>query len=167
MKTSKIFIGGVIVIVIAVIALMVMSSMRPNKQSGEVSKSTSTTSGKIILRSGDCMPNIGGNDNCKTVGVSRKVYIYPTLYSKDFSNPEPGSSDLNYFLPKIEPIIITQSSDGGEYSVNLPDAEYSIFAEDNGKLYCNHWGGNGEVCKITLKNNTATPFDFTINHATD
>lgn len=105
---------------------------------------TNTLEGKVSLVTGNCMPTIGVNNNCKHSFVSRNIYIR-----------ESASGDL---IKKVE------SDANGFYQVNLPLGTYSVFVEDGKKEYCNSFDGQGNACQVVIKTGINN-YDIEINKA--
>ncbi len=72
-------------------------------------------------------------------------------------------SGVYLLSPKTKLIASTTSNENGYYSIQLGEGTYSIFVEDNGKEYCNSFGGNGESCKVELSRNTQ--YNISIDYA--
>lgn len=114
-----------------------------------VSTTTTTTTtytlqGKVSLITGNCMPTIGSNNNCKHTFISRNIFIR-----------DPISKNL---IKKIT------SDNNGFYQVDLPLGTYSIFVEDNKKEYCNSFDGQGNACQVVIKPEI-NYYDIKINQA--
>jgi hypothetical protein len=120
-------------------------------------------SGKVTLKSGNCMP-IGyeqgsAESTCKSEGVSRKIYIRQPVNVKDM--------DYTYLKAGINNIVIKTitSSGNGTYETQLPMGEYSVFVEDEGKEFCNYLDGNGFACLVKITDNQGTEFNINIDKA--
>ena len=125
-----------------------------------------TLNGKVILSTGNCQPMACVNPpcepgSCSIIAVSREVYVTNVTGLKLMDG-----SYLKNFLEQNAPKIIkrTKSNSDGTYIINLPVGEYSLFVEDNGKLYCGGLYDRG-VCVFEIKEGQTTLFDATINHA--
>ncbi len=95
----------------------------------------SSLRGRITFTSGNCMPGIVGSppgpNPCTRNGVAREVIVRtPIKYSSSHSPYFPGVGDTQIVATAI-------SNSNGEYSLSLPDGEYSIFIKENGREYCN------------------------------
>tara|TARA_Y100000310_G_C20274115_1_gene619411 strand:- start:145 stop:597 length:453 start_codon:yes stop_codon:yes gene_type:complete len=109
--------------------------------------------GKVVLYSGNCMPGAGG---CKTSYVSRTIYIREPATME--------AMEITYLENKTTLIKTIESNNNGFYQVELPPGTYSIFVEDEGKEYCNSFGGRGEVCQITIETGIKE-YNIRIDHA--
>ena len=109
--------------------------------------------GKVTLNSGNCMPGAGG---CKTSSVSRKIYIREPVIIK--------AIEITYLKEKTDLVKQIKSSGNGNYQVELPPGTYSVFIEDYSKEYCNSFGGQGEVCQVTVGDGMVE-YNINIDHA--
>jgi len=109
--------------------------------------------GKVVLYSGNCMPGAGG---CKTSSVSRSIYIREPVSMENMKS--------TYLKDKTTLVKTIESNNNGFYQVELPPGTYSVFVEDEGKEYCNHFGGLGEVCQITIETGIKE-YNIRIDHA--
>lgn len=105
---------------------------------------TYTLQGNVSLITGNCMPTIGNNNNCKHTFISRDIFIR-----------DPISKNL---IKKIT------SDKNGFYQVDLPLGTYSIFVEDNKKEYCNSFDGQGNACQVVIRPEI-NYYDIKINQA--
>ena len=107
--------------------------------------------GSVTLISGDCMPGEPSKTHpCTRTNISRAVYIR-----------EPATSANRSTAKLVKQIT---SGANGYYEVELPAGTYSIFVEDEGREYCNFFGGLGEACQITITDKVAE-FDINIDKA--
>lgn len=97
-----------------------------------------TLSGKVSVRSGDCMPGSGGG--CGEKPISATVLIYP-LRTQNSS-----------FIGEKNTLLLTKtrSDKNGNYKLILPPGTYSMYADDNGKETCTGGDGYANMCSITL-----------------
>lgn len=112
--------------------------------------------GSVRLLEGDCMPSTD-KFRCQDKVVSRRIYILEPAKNKDM--------DINY-LHKEAVIVKEVASDlHGFYQVELPPGVYSVFVDDDGKKYCNSFGGQlDQVCQVVVKN-SPVEFNIQIDHA--
>lgn len=97
-----------------------------------------TLSGKVSVRSGDCMPGSGGG--CGEKPISASVLIYPLR-----------NQNSSFIGEKNTPLIKKTVSDkNGNYKLTLPPGTYSVYVDDNGKETCNGGDGYANMCGITL-----------------
>ena len=127
--------------------------------------------GTVMLRTGDCMPQVGRRrkdgtlelpprqNPCTFTIVDREVYIYPVLGSKH--------TWRGTYLPNdVAPFRIVRSKNGF-YEVELPAGSYSVLVEDGGKKYCMFGNSNDEACPVTIKAGELWEYQILINHASD
>ncbi len=116
--------------------------------------------GVVQLNEGDCMPVVGeeAQRTCLQKNAAREVYILESVKN--------AQMDVTYL--KAEGKIIRQVTSGrdGFYQVALPDGVYSVFVDDDGKKYCNYFGGDyDEVCQVIVRG-SPEKFDIAIDRAT-
>jgi hypothetical protein len=128
-----------------------------------INTQTSSLYGKVTLSSGNCMPIVCDQPPCPTTcsnsGVLRHIYIRQPVGSNNM--------DTTYLkdATKSELIKTATSNAAGQYTVQLPNGTYSIFAEDEGKEYCNSFDGQGNACLVEIKNGQSVNLDILISHA--
>jgi hypothetical protein len=113
--------------------------------------------GKVYLRQGNYMPSPGRKiDNGKP--VSTTVFIY------QLTKREQAMANGSYF-DRIQTKLIAkaQSSSDGSYSVELPPGNYSVFVDDDHKLYANSFDGNGHISPVEVKADSITVNDIIIS----
>lgn len=126
---------------------------------------TQGISGKVQLRSGNCMPKIvtenppEDSNPCELTPVARTIYIRQATKGI--------SAFQNNSLPDLGPLVKKTSSNKlGEYLVELPPGNYSVFVEDNGKEHCGITNREGIACGVIVQNGITT-YNPVINHAFD
>jgi hypothetical protein len=109
--------------------------------------------GRIVLYKGNCMPGARG---CKTSHPSRKVLIREPVTDEQMSVT---------YLVRPRGLVATATADRyGFYEVSLAPGTYSVFVEDDGREYCNSFGGRGEACQVTIGDGL-TERELKIDHA--
>lgn len=117
--------------------------------------------GKVTLITGNCMPQTckdnglncyPSDEDCKTSGVSRTVYITKPVTYETLKNDE------------IDIIQKVQSNNQGIYYIRLPLGTYSILVEDDNEKYCNDFNSLNEVCQVTL-GSEIKEYNIEIDHA--
>lgn len=99
-----------------------------------------TLSGKVSVRSGNCMPGPGSGGGCGEKPISAGVLIYPLR-----------NQNGSFIGEKNAPLITKTISDkNGNYKLVLPPGTYSVYVDDNGKETCNGGDGYANMCGITL-----------------
>jgi len=148
---KKLFISIVVIVMIAVFGALYFYLTQNNKiPTPSVSQGLY---GRVTLYGGNCMPGAGG---CKTSPVSRIIYIREPVMM--------GAMERTYLKEKTNLIKQIRSDNNGNYQVELPVGTFSVFVEDNGKEYCNSFGGQGEVCQVKVGTGTAE-YNIKIDHA--
>lgn len=109
--------------------------------------------GKVTLYEGDCMP---GMNKCQMSNVARTIYIRKPAKKEAMKGV--------YLKKKTELIKKVKSDKSGNYQVELPNGEYSVFVEDNRGEYCNHFKEGGGTSTIEIKDNLVR-YDIEIDHA--
>jgi hypothetical protein len=122
-------------------------------------KMTATLSGRVTLVEGDCMPP-ESRDSCIRSTPSRGVYLFPVQYFDDVAHTFPTELD-------VAPVAQTISDADGQYSMNAPPGRWSVFVEDEGKLYANGYTSvDNAIEAVELVADVETTRDIQINHAT-
>ena len=143
---------GLVIVLAAVVAAVVLVSAvwaagRPWIRHG--------VHGQVRLLEGDCMP-VTTPLSCRESPVSRTVFVRDPVAS--------GAMDGTYLREPTPLIATTTSFLDGQYEVALPPGRYSVFAEDDGREYCNAFDGEGFACLVEVGAGPVA-FDITIDHA--
>jgi len=109
--------------------------------------------GKVSIRTGNCMPTIGNfKSSCKISGFATTVYIskLTSIYREE--------------------LLIKQvaTNKNGEFYIDLPEGQYSIFTDYNGHKYSgfmNQIGANVYCSPAIIKSNQITKMNITVNQA--
>ncbi len=113
--------------------------------------------GNVSLATGNCMPTIGtSKSSCSIKKLSTKIYIREPATGKNM--------DYSYLKNPTKLIQTVTSSDTGNYQAAVPAGTYSVFADDNGKEYCNLSDGQGNMCRVTVGPGI-TEYNIKIDHA--
>lgn len=112
-----------------------------------------TLSGKVSVRSGNCMPMLGGKEGreeCNGKPISATVSIYPLR-----------NQSSSFIGEKNMPLLTkTKSDKNGNYKLILPPGTYSIYVDGN----CDGGDGYANMCGITLYESDEE-CNVVINHA--
>ncbi|QQG46532.1 MAG: hypothetical protein HYY55_01660 [Candidatus Niyogibacteria bacterium] len=107
----------------------------------------------------------------KVVPFKTRIFIYsPPIFCKecigaweasckeilDYKYGKDGWPPGDLYLGSQEPVVVVDTDENGEFSIELEAAEYSIFVEYNGKPYVNfnnlrHTGGIQIIAGETLE----------------
>jgi len=147
-----------LIITFFLIATPMYYLLSPEKIFMQHSKDMGVLSGKIILRSGNCMPTICDHppcfSGCKSEGIETDILIRKTSY-----------------LKKI--IAKTKSNKEGEYSIKLPVGIYSFYAIDDSlstpnKEYRNLFRNlftDQNACPVVIAKDQITNYIHEIDHS--
>ena len=117
--------------------------------------------GRVMLRTGNCMPLICDSPHCSSScsqeGVRREINI------REVSMHEPNDEYGRIIK------TITSGLDGN-FTTTLPQGNYSIFVVEDGKDYCNlFFDYNNSIvnCPVRIIENETANFDLVVNYAAD
>ena len=102
------------------------------------------------------MPTVGPQLPCRQRAVSRKIYILEPMNFKDMES--------THLEGEARIIKQTDADANGFYQVELPVGTYSVFVEDAGRMYCNHFNSPGTACQVVVGKGP-TRHDIKIDHA--
>lgn len=126
---------------------------------------TQGISGTVQLRTGNCMPrtfveNPPEDPNpCRYTPVARAIYVRQATKGI--------SAFQNNSLPDLGALVKKAKSDKqGQYQIELPPGNYSVFVEDEGKEHCGTTNREGIACGVMVDNGIIT-YDLVINNAID
>lgn len=120
--------------------------------------------GRVIKKSGDCMPQVdGGESSCQSKGIEAVVQIRNLKYSYDSSS-------------EYQVISEVRSDPDGRFEIKLPEGRYSIFVGEDGdtvpeqpgfeiEFHCGMIGSDGEFCPVEIKLGETTEYDPVIDLA--
>lgn len=114
----------------------------PSKRTPAVLEST--LSGRVERWSGNLMPTRGTLTGAsKNQPLQTKVYIFKGKVKSNGPTLE--------FSPETQKVFAVVNSDkNGDFKVQLPPGEYTVFAEIDGKLYKNSFDGLGNFSTVTM-----------------
>ena len=112
-------------------------------------KSGSGVWGTVAFQEGNCMPTVDAKTNCKTCPVKRTVRIYEYAAS---SKVAAAANEAGFFTAINTKLIREVKSDKkGFFQAELPDGQYSIVVEENGRLYANGTDQDGGINPVTVR----------------
>jgi hypothetical protein len=113
--------------------------------------------GQVTLTTGNCMPSVDDESKCHKEGAAQEVYIFEPVRTADM--------DVTYLKGEGKVIKQVKPNSDGFYEAELPPGTYSVFVDDDGRKYCNLFGGQpDETCRVTVKDGLER-FDINIDHA--
>ena len=111
----------------------------------------STFSGRVEKWVGNFMPSRGTTTpSSKKLPLKTKIYIFKGKIKTD------GSPNLNLNSETTKVFSVVNSNENGEFSVQLPPGEYTVFAEIEGKLYRNSFDGEGHYSTTKIEDGIKT-----------
>ncbi|WP_423128647.1 hypothetical protein [Gaoshiqia sp. Z1-71] len=119
--------------------------------------------GTLIMKEGNCMPMVGLNpsDNgCRSYPVKRTIRIYEYTTADDVEGYGPFFTAVNTLLRQR----ITTDHEGF-FQVKLSPGTYSVFIEEDNKLYANSWDGQGGIRPVTVTKGQLGYEQLTIDYA--
>ena len=119
--------------------------------------------GSVIERYGDWMPTIGQYPKGGERPIKREVYVYEYTKMSDVKSFGYVHFDMDTMPTAL--VARTQSSKNGFFEIALPAGTYSVFIEDEGKLYCSSGDGQGGLNPITVKSGEAHEVTLVLDHA--
>ena len=104
--------------------------------------------GTVAFQEGNCMPTVGTSNTCKTCPVKRTIRIYEYTAPANVNR----GTDSGFFSSINSKLVREVKSDKkGFYQAELPDGQYSVVIEENGKLYANGTDEKGGINPVTVK----------------
>ena len=120
--------------------------------------------GSVIERYGDWMPTIIGQyPKGGERPIQREVYVYEYTKMSDVKSFGYVHFDMDTMPTAL--VARTQSSKNGFFEIALPAGTYSVFIEDEGKLYSDQIDGQGGLNPITVKQGEAREVTLVLDHA--
>ena len=120
--------------------------------------------GSVIERYGDWMPTIIGQyPKGGERPIQREVYVYEYTKMSDVKTFGYVHFDMDTMPTAL--VAWTQSSKNGFFEIALPAGTYSVFIEDEGKLYSDQIDGLGGLNPITVKQGEAREVTLVLDHA--
>jgi hypothetical protein len=117
--------------------------------------------GTLTLIEGNCMPPIGANSSCKEYPVKRKIRMYEYTLLKQAKNE--GGAVFTDVSTKL--LATVDCDEEGFYQIKLPPLRYSLFIEENGKLYANGLDGYGGINPVTVDTMKVSKTNLKISYA--
>ncbi|GAA4337330.1 hypothetical protein [Flaviaesturariibacter amylovorans] len=115
--------------------------------------------GTLAFQEGNCMPvQDPNNTTCRTCPVQRKLRIYPYTM---LQHVLPVNGSFYDGFPN-SPVATVVPDAQGFFQVALPDGQYSVLAEEDGRLYAFGWDGQGGVSPVTVSG--VTKWNLTFNY---
>ncbi|HEY9561503.1 MAG TPA: hypothetical protein VIR29_12035 [Anseongella sp.] len=108
-------------------------------------------SGTLLFQEGSCGPVLD-TLQCETYPVTRTIRIYE-LTTREDTKPDEGA-----FFSEVHTKLVTkvESDKDGFFQVKLKPGKYSMFIEEDGRLYANLTGRNGEILASTVDSGWVT-----------
>ena len=120
--------------------------------------------GSVIERYGDWMPTIIGQyPKGGERPIQREVYVYEYTKMSDVKSFGYVHFDMDTMPTAL--VARTQSGENGFFEIALPAGTYSVFIEDEGKLYSDQIDGLGGLNPITVKQGEAREVTLVLDHA--
>lgn len=143
--------------------LLLISFLLPIGSIVSPMKKNQGVQGKITWLEGNQMPVISDQasepEKVKGVGVVRRIQIYPIVNLADTRMVDGLFQSL-----AVEPVAETTSNEKGEYKINLPPGNYSIFTVEEDGLFANSFHQDGSIQPFTVKKRKWTKLDIVINY---
>ncbi|WP_242927585.1 hypothetical protein [Pontibacter vulgaris] len=122
--------------------------------------------GTLTYKEGNCIPTIGPNgpcegySSCKEYTVKRKIiiYSYTTLH-------QATEHDFVYYTLDANPVLTVESDAEGFYQAILAPGSYSVFIQENGKLYAKGFDGQGGINPVRVDEDKVTNFNLQLNYS--
>lgn len=114
--------------------------------------------GVLSLVSGNCMPGPDINTDCKLERLLSTVKV------RELTHYSEGDTFVYYSFTE-DPIASIESTEDGSYNLNLEPGKYSVFVLDGEKEYCNSFDGDGNACKLIIKEGMKSEHNVTIDHS--
>jgi hypothetical protein len=143
-------------VLISTITLLVTVSCKTQK-SDDSKNMRQGIDGYIYELRGNQMPMKGKPANSNKKGVKREVFIYKAASIQQTMGNAPLFDLVNTPL-----VLKIMSEKDGHYKASLPTGSYSVFVNEDGKLFAAETDGPGILNLITITHNTITHRNITI-----
>ena len=122
---------------------------------------TQGIAGTLTMRSGNCMPIVDPNGDCKEYPIRRFIHIYS--YAKDSNVVK----DNHGFYTQVNTTFYkkVESDDEGFFQAELNPGTYSVFIEEQGRFYANSYDGFGGINPVTIIFQTVSKVNQVIDYA--
>lgn len=163
-----IFVTTIFLIIMLIGACSFFNSPKEQKsklQNQNDEKSTGTLRGKVKIFTGDCMPRTAEDTNpntCSSKGMPTTVFIRKIADEKNIDKSRYPEALNEKSKPEL--VKIATSEADGTYQVELPEGDYSVFIEYEGREVCSLTSNKG-YCVVDVKKGQATEFNPEINLA--
>jgi hypothetical protein len=125
-----------------IVLLSVLCSCQLATQTSTTSQATEPIvqglKGKVLYKEGTFLADGGIDNNGKVYGVSRKIFIYELTNLKSVDIGE-GDFIKNVFTEKIDSVV---SDKNGKFFIALEEGKYSLFVDENERIYSKLTDGN-------------------------
>lgn len=130
-------------------------SLVPEKKKKNV---TSGIVGKVSAVEGNCMPMIGEeNSSCKESTSIRTIGAFEPVMDSEM--------EATILASNKKPVVTAQTKQDGSFRLPLKAGTYSVLVDDDGRWYCNSFGGQkNQVCPVMI-GEKMEKMDIRIDHA--
>ncbi len=144
----------------SIVALSVVACVNQPFQNSQ-KKIRQGIKGTIIWLEGNLMPGTD-NSNIKAKAgkpVVREIYVYKLVNVKETESE--GS-----FFTRVRGNLVkkSQSNESGDFYIQLPAGEYSIFVKEKKGLYANLFDGNSNINPVVVNKNKVTEIALKIDY---
>lgn len=130
-------------------------SLTPQKKAKKI---TGGILGKVSTFEGNCMPMIGeGDSSCEESATIRMIGVFAPVMDSEM--------EATYLSSKKKPILTMQTKKDGSFSIPLKSGTYSVLVDDDGRWYCNSFGGQKNQNCPVMVGEKMERMDIRINHA--
>lgn len=117
--------------------------------------------GTVYLLSGNCMPSIVKNNNCKIFSVKTSIVIYPYVKFGDVKT----CNETSFLLEESKIVQSVKSDKHGAFSVNLKPGNYSVFVKKDNCFYANYFDGKNGIQPIEIIEGKVSKLNIMIDEA--
>lgn len=96
----------------------------------------------------------------KPKGVKRQVLVYAPQNMNTLKGDGGGFFDK----PATAPLLKLDSNDQGCFKAQLPAGKYSLFVNEEGRLYANIFDGEGVIFPVEVRQGQVSTVSFPINY---
>ena len=112
--------------------------------------------GQLSLIKGNQMPPNSGSGT----PVERVILVYEATQLDDADGSPPLFNSV-----KTKLIAKSKSNNKGEFKISLPVGQYSVFVQEDGKLFANLFDSKNMIHLVDVKENTWKNISISINHS--
>lgn len=131
----------------------------PQSTVANAEKVTQGIAGRVLWREGNFMPTINGNNENRSVGVSREIFIYELTKTSEATKKDDFFSDV-----KTKLVATTTSNPNGTFKTALPTGTYSIFTKEEGGLFANIFDGENNIFPVTVDSQRVTELTIIVDY---